>query len=54
MSETAPYAVHHGDALEVLPALAAESVDLAFTSPPYFNARAQTELEARAAQGRLW
>ena len=32
--------LYHGDCLEVLPRLARASVDLVFTSPPYFNARA--------------
>ena len=34
--------IHHGDALEVLSALAPDSVDLVFTSPPYADQRKNT------------
>ena len=34
--------IHHGDALEVLSALAPDSVDLIFTSPPYADQRKST------------
>lgn len=36
--------VTHGDALELLPQLAAGSVDLFFTSPPYADARAYSRI----------
>lgn len=33
----------HGDCLDVMPTLEAQSVDLVFTSPPYYNARPYSE-----------
>jgi DNA modification methylase len=33
------YQLHLGDCLEIMPTLADNSIDLLFTSPPYFNAR---------------